>query len=211
VFLLKVRKNQLLLIDREPITSGSLHVNQVCFQFSSHWDGLEKTAMFRAGERVVSLLLDESDSCFIPWEVLENAGGSLGVGVCGRLGEEVVLPTVWCSLGPVWEGAAPGETARPPTPDLWRQELARRANRMAYTPKGELGLYADHTLLASVPLTGGGGGQGPDYVFGHGFLVKGGVVTVHTAQDFAGDNTLPITAAAVESTLGNIAALLETI
>ena len=167
--------------------------------------------MFRAGERVVSLLLDESDSCFIPWEVLENAGGSLGVGVCGRLGEEVVLPTVWCSLGPVWVGAAPGETARPPTPDLWRQELARRANRMAYTPKGELGLYADHTLLASVPLTGGGGGQGPDYVFGHGFLVKGGVVTVHTAQDFAGDNTLPITAAAVESTLGNIAALLETI
>lgn len=50
MFLLKARKNQLILLDQEPITSGSFHVNQVQFQFSSHWDGLEKTAVFRGGE-----------------------------------------------------------------------------------------------------------------------------------------------------------------
>lgn len=46
---------------------------------------------------------------------------------------------------------------------------------------------------------------------GHGLKVVGGKVVVNTVDDFKGDNTLPITAAGVKTTVGNVEALLETI
>lgn len=53
------------------------------------------------------------------------------------------------------------------------------------------------------------------YNFGHGFTTTpiGDTinVTVNTASDFSGDNTLPIQAAAVQTIVGNIDALLATI
>lgn len=49
------------------------------------------------------------------------------------------------------------------------------------------------------------------YKFGHGFLVQGDVVSVKTVSDFTGDNTLPMTASGVQTTVGNIEALLSTI
>lgn len=50
-----------------------------------------------------------------------------------------------------------------------------------------------------------------DYVFGHGFEVQGKLVSVKTVSNFNGDNTLPMTAVGVLSTVGNIEALLSTI
>lgn len=52
---------------------------------------------------------------------------------------------------------------------------------------------------------------GAAYQFGHGLKVTGNTVSVNAVNDFNGDNTLPITAAAVEATVGNIAILLGTI
>lgn len=53
------------------------------------------------------------------------------------------------------------------------------------------------------------------YNFGHGFTVtpseKTINVTINTVSDFSGDNTLPIQAAAVQTIVGNIDALLGTI
>lgn len=57
--------------------------------------------------------------------------------------------------------------------------------------------------------TGGGGGMA--YQIGHGLKLESNTLSVNSVSDFEGDNTLPITAAAVEATVGNIEILLGTI
>lgn len=49
------------------------------------------------------------------------------------------------------------------------------------------------------------------YRFGHGLKTDGPNVSVNAVSDFKGDNTLPMTAAGVLSTVGNIEAILSTI
>lgn len=209
MFELYAKKNQLQLCKREQLTSGSVNVYRVRFGFSEDWAGLERTAVFRAGEKSASVLLGPEGTCVVPWEVLATPGVRLEAGVYGTRGVELVLPTVWADLGYIHTGAAPGEDARPPTPDLWRQELAKKGDRLGYTETGELGLYSGGKLLGSVPVSGGGGGMA--YGVGHGLKVVNGDLTVNSVNDFKGDNTLPMTAAGVDLVVGNIEALLTTI
>jgi len=210
MFELYADKVKLSVQRREAVTSGSVNVYRARFGFSRHWDGLEKTAIFQAGDTVVSVLLDENGECAIPWEALSAHGVELLAAVYGaRASGEIVLPTAWASLGVILKGAEPGETARPPTPDLWQQELDRKGDALDYTESGELGLYAGGKLLSAVPVKGGGGG--PSWGVGHGLKVVDGNLAVNSVSDFKGDNTLPMTAAGVVTVVGNIEALLGTI
>ena len=162
MFLLHADKNKLTVRQREPLTSGSVNVNAVKFEFSLDWEGLERTAVFRAADgEPVSVLRAAGDQCGIPWEVLSSHGQRISAGVCGTRGAELVLPTVWADLGAVQEGACPGEPSRPPTPELWEQALEKKGDALGYTEAGELGLYSGETLLSSVPVSGGGGGVVP--------------------------------------------------
>ena len=106
------------------LTSGMVQAVQVRFCFSPEWEGLTRTAVFRAGQVSVSCLLDEENCCTIPWECLQTAGTHLMVGVYGTRAQEVVLPTVECSLGLICTGAQPAEnTPQEPTPTLVQQLL----------------------------------------------------------------------------------------
>ena len=67
---------------------------------------------------------------------------------------------------------------------------------------------ADGYTDTGVPATGNGGIA---YELGSGLKVEGGKLTVETVSDFKGDNTLPMTAAGVETVVGNIDVLLGTI
>lgn len=207
MFELYASKNKLALRQRELLTSGSVNVNAVKFEFSEDWDGLTRTAVFRSGAERRSVLLDETNQCSIPWEVLSAPGQRISAGVCGTLGGDTVLPTVWADLGVVLAGAAPGEDARPPTPELWRQELERKGDALAYDGL-DLSLMSGDKTLSKVPLSGGGSIA---YRFGHGLKQDGLDVSVDAVSDFSGDNTLPMTAAGVQNTVGNIEVLLETI
>lgn len=62
---------------------------------------------------------------------------------------------------------------------------------------------------AQLGETGGGGGI--NYEIGSGLKVEGNVLSVDTATEVEKDNTLPITSAAVYTTVGNIDVLLSTI
>ena len=158
MFLLQASKNKLTLLSREPLTSGSVNAYLVRFAFSPDWEGLTRTAVFRyGGGEAVSVLLDGTDQCAIPWEVLTSHGARLDVGVYGKLGEDVALPTVWAGLGTVLAGAAPGDDARPPTPELWRQELDRKGDNLDYDGLN-LRLRSGEKVLSEVQVTGGSGG-----------------------------------------------------
>lgn len=115
----------------EPVTSGSVEVYRVRFQFSEDWDGLEKTAVFKGGGETVSVLLDDSCQCSVPWEVLAVGGGYLSAGVRGTGADgTVVLPTVWASLGFIQEGAGAVGEAQPPAPDIWEQKLSAKQAKL---------------------------------------------------------------------------------
>ena len=106
------------------LTSGMVQAVQVRFCFSPEWEGLTRTAVFRAGQVSVSCLLDEENCCTVPWECLQTAGTHLMAGVYGTRAQEVVLPTVECSLGLICTGAQPAEnTPQEPTPTLVQQLL----------------------------------------------------------------------------------------
>lgn len=86
MFVLYANKTKLTLRQREPVTSGSVNVYPVRFEFSPDWDGLQKTAVFRAGNGSVSVLLNDSGEVNVPWEVIRKPGVMLQVGVYGTRG-----------------------------------------------------------------------------------------------------------------------------
>lgn len=154
MFILYADKTKLTLRRREPVTSGSVNVYPVRFEFSPEWEGLQKTATFRAGSGSASVILEESGEADIPWEVLQTPGLLLQAGVYGRKGADTVLPTIWADLGVILEGTAPGENAQPPTPELWEQALAEKADGLEYDGL-TLSLTSDGRTLDSVQISGG--------------------------------------------------------
>jgi len=162
VFILYANKNRLTVRQREAVTSGSVNVYTARFAFSDDWEGLTRTAVFKAGAISRSVMLDKSGECPVPWEVMVRPNAQLQAGIYGTLGGDVVLPTIWADLGPVLDGVALGENSQLPTPDLWQQELSGKGDALGYTPSGDLGLYANDKLLSAVPISGGGGGGRTD-------------------------------------------------
>lgn len=210
MFVLQANKNRLTVKQREMVTSGSVNVYTAKLEFSSDWDGLSRIVVFRAGSESRSALLDYCGKASIPWEVLQKPNVELFVGVYGTQGGEVVLPTVWASLGTILEGTTTGKDAQPPAPDLWKQELDRKGDGLAYDGLN-LSLMSGDKKLSSVEIVGGGDEGGVVYEFGHGLKQDGLKVSVDMASKSNPDKTLPISAAAVETTVGNIDLLLQTI
>jgi len=207
MFTLYADKTQLTVQQREPVTSGSVNVYPVQFEFSGDWDGLTRTAVFKAGTESRSVPLDSTGQCLIPWEVLEKPLARLLAGVYGTRGGETALPTVWADMGVILPGAAPGMNAQPPAPELWRQELDRKQDVLRGHPGQVVGFNASGSAVPVDPS----GSAGTAYEFGHGLKQTGNVVSVDAVADFSGDNTLPMTAAGVQTVVGNIDVLLGTI
>ena len=168
MFELYAEKNELLLRQREQLTSGSVNVYEARFGFSPDWEGLARTAVFRAGDVSVSVALEDGGTCVIPWEVLERPNVRLSAGVYGTRDGEVVLPTVWMELGLIQPGAAPGDEARPPTPELWEQELARKGDALSLEGL-RLRLLSGEKPLSEVelPAPGGEGGAADHRFLSH--------------------------------------------
>lgn len=112
---------------KELITSGSVGI-QVHFGFSSDWNGLMRTAVFRKGDsgQKVDVVLDSTNECIVPWEVLNEEGEVLFIGVYGtNEAGTIVIPTVWVTAGVVKPGTAPSaDPTTAPTPSIWAQILA---------------------------------------------------------------------------------------
>lgn len=184
MFSLYVEKNLISILRKEPVTSGSVNVYPVHYEFSPDWDGLTRTAVFRAGDRQISVPLPESGECTIPKEVLRKPQIQLYAGVYGCKGAEIILPTQWAYLGTVLPGAAPGQDDQPPY-DLvaLEQALEGKGDALGYTPEGELGLYSGDKLLSAVPVAEGGGEGG---VSDHRLLSHRGAEEQHPIQAISG-------------------------
>lgn len=162
MFVLYARKNLLEVNQKEMVTSGSVNVYQAQFSFDNAWDGLERTAVFQAGNETISTILDDTGVCIIPWEVLQDAKRTLYAGVYGTKDGEIVLPTIWASLGEIKQGVNPGQSTQPPTPSVYEQILAQIGNL------DELDTQTKESLVAAINElyeSGGGGGGGTGNVY----------------------------------------------
>lgn len=71
---------------------------------------------------------------------------------------------------------------------------------------------AEEAAIEAIKEAGGSGSSGGvDFEIGDKLILENGVLNVKTSDDVSEDNTLPITSAAVHSTVGNIELLLKTI
>lgn len=133
MFIVNCQKNQAKVTQTEPITSGSSNVYVVQFRLSEEWDQLTATAVFRAGYTIVNVLLDEDRECMVPWEVMQNPGEQVTVGVFGTMNGNVVLPTIWANMGNLQQGVTTGIYMSEPTPSVYQQivdDLRRIKNRI---------------------------------------------------------------------------------
>lgn len=160
MFILYANKTNLTVRKREAMTSGSVNVYQVQFEFSEDWEGLTKTAVFETRGRSRAVLLDDTGLCTIPREVLAVPKTALRVGVYGAWGD-MVLPTVWAHLGAILEGAAPAGGLCPSAPELWEQALAGKGDGLALDGQ-TLKLLSGEETLSQVELPASGGGPGSE-------------------------------------------------
>lgn len=155
---LSATKAELTITETETITSGAQRVFECTFAVNSDWDGLNRTAVFRAGTKAVSVLLGDDNTAEIPWEVLQTAGITLRIGLYGTNAAGDVLPTVWADAGMICTGAYLGDDAYPPTPGAYEQlvEIAENAEKIAQSVRDD----ADKGAFDGNP--GPAGPQGPE-------------------------------------------------
>ncbi|MFR4374638.1 MAG: hypothetical protein ACLT3G_11795, partial [Acutalibacteraceae bacterium] len=154
---LSATKAELIVVENEVVTSGAQRVFACVFALSEDWDGLDRTAVFRAGTRSVSVLLGSDNAAVVPWEVLQTPGITLHIGLYGAGPDGLVLPTVWAEIGMIRPGAYPGGDALPPTPGAYDQlvEIAENAEKIAQSVRDD----ADKGAFDGEP--GPAGPQGP--------------------------------------------------
>lgn len=157
---IKVSKNDILVSD-------SVNVYPVKFNFSPEWKNLAKTAVFRTVfnkkvEDSYEILLDDSNICNIPWELLLKHGRLLQAGVYGTQSDDLIRNTIWVPLGEVYEGAKNIDMAdnhpEEPTPDVYQQILSQMGNLEDLETEDKSSLVgAINEVLNSI-----GSGVGPD-------------------------------------------------
>ncbi len=103
------------------ITAGTVGL-PVEFSFDSQWEGLDKTAVFKASRtcKIVGRLESET---VVPWEVLEKPGAWLSIGVYGVNNEgTVAIPTIWANVCPVSISAHPdGDHSTEPSLPIYQE------------------------------------------------------------------------------------------
>lgn len=145
MFRVQVDKTQLVVIDKEPTTSGSSQVYEIEFSFSPDWDGFQKTAVFMAEDerrelvKTVDVLLDSTNRCKIPHEMFAMYGYTVTFGVYGVTENAHILPTVVIDLTEVVRGVILGEvTTTEPTPSVYEQLLNRLSSIDEQIANGKL-------------------------------------------------------------------------
>lgn len=107
-------------VQSEPLTSGMVG-QPIHFEYSHDFDGLTLTAVFTNGKTTIDVL-NPGNQCVIPHEVLDTVGTLAKVGVYAVRGNELVIPTVYATIGVVQKGADPsGDVSADPSLPVWAQ------------------------------------------------------------------------------------------
>ncbi len=187
-----IRDKLAVVADRTVYVCGNSDYT-VHFDFDAEWDAYKtKTARFIFGSKYKDVVFDGNE-CPVP--IIANAYG-LNVGVfAGDLHTSTPAyveteRSILCGFG------FPAD----PDPDVYAQ-IMEKLNMIS----DDIGAAVEEYLKEN-PIEGG-----VDFETDATLTLENGVLSVNTADVVEADNTLPVTSAAVNVTVGNINALLETI
>ena len=126
---------------QQTAVAQTVGVDNVIFTLGDQWKDLQVFACFKnsADNKEYHILLDETYTCDIPWEVLKSPG-VLSIGVLGLKDSVVVRPSVWVSVANVVAGVNPeGEITADATPTLLEQITAQvdRAESIAQSVRND--------------------------------------------------------------------------
>ena len=101
-----VQGNHAALLGSIDLIAGT--VGQSCkFYFSDEWRSLHKNITYKIGSTVIANEEIKGDETVIPSNVLVAAGLPLEIGITGYSSDKsIVIPTSWCPLGCIKNGAA---------------------------------------------------------------------------------------------------------
>ena len=125
--IMQVTGNSIKVMQRPAvITSGTVGL-PIEFSFDSQWDGLHKLAVFRAGQKSVTVDIMLVANLVVPWEVLEEPNLLLSIGAYGtNWDDRIVIPTLWGDVGMIRTGTDPeADPAVDPTAPVWQDALVR--------------------------------------------------------------------------------------
>ena len=185
--------------------------------------GAPALAVQRAGDGIPYPVDITAEGNLVVWRISNADLSAVGPGRCELswyMGETIVKSQTYATLVEA-SLTADGSTIPPEEEQSWVDKVLQTGAKVEalsqHPPKpGSDGYWMlwDHDqqgyVPSDIPLPDGGG---TGYIIGHGLHLdeETNSLSVQTAEDFTGDNTLPITAAAVQTTVGNIRTLLETI
>lgn len=127
MFTVTTMKNNLKVEGVELITSGSVNINFIQLNTSDDWRNLNRVILFRTNQVTIAISIgvDNGDQVVmaIPWEVMEKANETIQVGLYGTSQankDEIVLPTIWGTIGKVTQGVfLSGAVGPEPTDNLF--------------------------------------------------------------------------------------------
>lgn len=190
-----------------PIPVGMIG-GTVRFEYSDPlWDGLNKTVVFQAGD-ITKDVLNPGELVVIPPEITRQVRRNVLVGVYGTDAQQnLVIPTLWATIGRVQDATSPsGDTSTDDSLPVWAQLQGMIGNL------DDLDTTAKENLVAAIneAMTKGGGGAA-SFETDNTLILEDGILRVNTTDIAEKDNTQPITSAGVDTIVGNIGAILDTI
>lgn len=144
MFTISIGKAEATCADKITLTSGMVKAVRVAFIFSEEWENFDKIVVFSNGAETLDVSLGEDNTCYIPHEMMADAGRDVTCGVYGYKGEgskRVAIPTVKCSLGKVVEGVNPsGDEPKEPTPTVW-EKFEKQLNTLSENKADKSNVY----------------------------------------------------------------------
>lgn len=110
----------------EALYSGAQDVYTCQFTLDRSWEKYRKSAVFRTGRKAITAVVNEDNTCVLPWELLvrDNIGLEIEVGMYGVGADGEILTSVWDSIGTVRKGSEIGSDAREPSAGVYEQVMA---------------------------------------------------------------------------------------
>lgn len=179
----------------------------VRFAFSDPlWDGLNKTVVFQAGD-ITKDVLNPGELVVIPPEITMQVRRNVLVGVYGTDAQQnLVIPTLWATIGRVQDATSPsGDTSTDESLPVWAQLQGMIGNL------DDLDTTARNNLVAAINEAMTKGGGAASFETDNTLILEDGILRVNTTDVAEKDNTQPITSAGVDTIVGNIGAILDTI
>lgn len=170
------------------------------------WDGLTKTVVFQAGD-ITKDVLNPGELVTIPPEITRQVRRNVLVGVYGTDAKQnLVIPTLWATIGMVRDATSPsGDTSTDESLPVWAQLRDMIGNL------DDLDTTAKNNLVAAINEAMTKGGGAASFETDNTLILEDGILRVNTTDVAEKDNTQPITSAGVDTIVGNIGAILDTI